>query len=171
MLRPRRKLANGFTLLELLAAVVVMAIISVVLTPVMLAASDSYIVARQVRSDTERLAFALDRITRIVRQAPIGESESGVGVASASATQLVFTDGTGIQLTGDTLELLDTSGAAVPLCRGVEALTIAYTGADGLTSTLATPQNTHRFSFTLASGGARLSVVVHPRIWIGQEAS
>lgn len=159
----------AFTLLELLAAVVVMSIIAAVIAPVVATASESYTVTREVRSSTERVAYALDRVTRMVRQAPIGEDDSGVGVATATSTTLIFTDGSGLALDGDTLEMVLPTGETAPLCTEVESFEIRYLDRDGTTDVMATPERTHRFSITIRSGGAELSVLVHPRVWIGQE--
>ncbi len=159
----------GFTLLELLAAVVVMSIISVTLMPVIASASDSYVVARQVRSSTERAAFALDRVTRVIRQAPIGEDETGVGILSSTASSVEFTDGSGFQLIGTTLELLVPGEDAVPMCVEVDSFEIRYIGDDGLTDVRLTPGFTHRFEIEIETQGVVMSVLAHPRVWIGQE--
>ena len=159
----------GFTLLELLAAVVVMSIISVTLMPVIASASDSYVVARQVRGSTERAAFALDRMTRVIRQAPIGEDETGVGILSSTASSVEFTDGSGFQLIGTTLELLVPGEDAVPLCVEVDSFEIRYIGDDGVTDVRLTPGLTHRFEIEIETQGVVMSVLAHPRVWIGQE--
>jgi len=163
--------SSGFTLLELTAAVMVMAVIAGIIAPVILSASESYATARDVRGSTERVAYAMDRVTRLIRQAPIAVNQSGVGVHSASASELIFTDGRGLRLDAGTLEMIDTTGGSFPLCRHVEAFSIEYFGADGVSDTQATPDRTSRLVVTLRSGGAELTVIVHPRIWIGQEES
>lgn len=158
----------GFTLLEMLAAIVVMSIISVTLMPVLGGASESYAVAREVRSSTERAAFALDRITRVVRKAPIGAADTGVGITSATVSSIEFSDGTGFQLVGTTLEMLVPSSTPVPLCFNVDSFVVQYTGDDGVSDALLTPTLTHRFTFTIETSNVQLAVVVHPRVWIGQ---
>jgi len=166
----RSKYANlhAFTLLELMAAIVVMSIISVVLLPVLTSASESYTTTREVRARTEHMAFALDRIARMIRQAPIGADDSGVGIQTATANSVVFADGTGIELSSGQLELVVPGESNALLCDGVDSLSIQYFANDGITSTLATPTDTHRISVTLTSGQLTMSVVAHPRVWIGQ---
>lgn len=164
------RIQHGFTLIELLAAILVMSIISVTLMPVIASASESYIVARQVVGSTERAAFAIERITRIVRQAPIGPSDEGVGIANATTTSVEFTDQTGVQLVGTQLEMLVAGADPVPLCFNVESFEIRYIGADGLTNTILDPTNTHRIEFMITTQGTQLSVLAHPRVWIGQGA-
>jgi len=167
-LKPHSK--PGFTLIELLAAIVVMSIITVTIVPVIGAASESYAVARQVRSSTERAAFALDRITRIVRQAPIGVGGTGIGIATASSTGVLFTDGTGVQLVGTTLEMLVPGKNPTPLCFNVSSFTVQYLGDDGVSNTILKPTLTHRIGFTIVTENVKLSVLVLPRVWIGQVA-
>jgi len=170
MLSSDKKSIPGFTLIELIAAITVMSIITVSIMPVIGAAGESYAVARQVRSSTERAGYALDRITRITRQAPVGAGNSGVGVASAGSTSLVFTDGTGVQLTGTTLEMLVPGENPVPLCFDVSSFTVEYFGDDGVSNTILTPTQTHRFGFKVITENVEMSVVVLPRVWIGQVA-
>lgn len=160
---------HGFTLIELLAAILVMSIISVTLMPVIASASESYIVARQVVSSTERAAFAIERITRIVRQAPIGPDDVGVGIASATTTSIEFTDQTGVVLVGTDLEMLVPGSDPVPLCFNVESFEVRYIGADGITNTILDPTRTHRIEFLITTQGTQLTILAHPRVWIGQE--
>lgn len=167
----RRNNPKAFTLLELTAAVVVMSIISVVLLPVLSAASDAYITTRTIRTSTEQSAYALDRIARIIRQAPIGPGDEGVGIQSATLTSLEFTDGTGFEINDGALEMLVPGSTNAKLCPNIDDLVIQYFADDGITSTLATPTQTHRICVTLTSGELRMSMVVHPRVWIGQEGS
>lgn len=162
---------RALTLLEVLAAIVVMSVISVVLMPVVTSASESYTVTRDVRARTERVGYALDRISRIVRQAPIGVGDGGIGVVTATNRSVAFSDGTGFGLNGSTLEMLVPGTDAQPLCQGVDELEILYLDDDGVTSSLAVPTNTHRFVVTVTSGDLVMSVVIHPRIWIGQEST
>jgi len=160
---------HGFTILELLAAIVVMSIISVTLMPVMSAASESYTVSRQARSSTERAGFAIDRILRIIREAPIGTDNSGVGITTSTSSSVEFTDGSGLQLTGTTLEMLVPGSSPVPLCFDMESFEIQYLAEDGITSSAIAPSTTHRFAIILTTDNVTMSAVAFPRVWIGQE--
>ncbi len=159
---------HGFTLLEMIAAIVVTSVISVTLMPVVAGASDSYASARDVRNSTERVAFALDRIIRIAREAPIGEGGTGVGIASATQSKVVFSDGTGIELSGTTLEMLVPGGNPVPLCFDVDSFVIQYFGEDGVADMILTPTQSHRLAFTITTENIEMSVLAYPRVWIGQ---
>lgn len=163
-------LRQGFTLLEVLAAVLIMGVIGAVVLPVVATASESYTVTREVRNSTEQVAFALDRVSRVVRQAPIGAGDTGLGVQTASASSLEFTDGTGFRLEAGDLVMLVPGEDAALLCAEVDSLEISYLASDGQTSTLATPTETHRIVVTMGVGQLRMSVIAHPRVWIGQEA-
>jgi type II secretory pathway pseudopilin PulG len=169
MKRYKSHTAHAFTILELLAAIVVMSVISVTLMPVMSAASESYTVSRQVRSSTERAGFAIDRILRVIREAPIGTDNSGVGITSATSSSVEFSDGSGLQLTGTTLEMLVPGSSPVPLCFDVELFEIQYFADDGVTSSSLTPSTTHRFGIKLTTDNVTMSAVAFPRVWIGQE--
>lgn len=158
----------AFTLLELIAAVLVMSIISVVLLPVLTTASESYTTTRSIRTSTEQVAFALDRMARIVRQAPIGTDDTGVGISSATVSSIEFFDNTGFAFNNGAIEMLVPGASNAKLCPNVDDLSIQFLAEDGITSTLAAPTTTHRVCITVTSGDLRMSVIVHPRIWIGQ---
>jgi len=166
---------HAFTLVEMLAAIVVMSIISVVIMPVIASASDSYAVARNARTSTERTGFALTRIATIIQSAPIGPivpgTKPGVGVTSATTNSIQFTDNTGVQLSGTTLQMLVPGKQATSLCFNVDQFTISYLADDGMTDTMATPSRTHRFVFQLTAENVTMAILVHPRVWIGQTIS
>jgi prepilin-type N-terminal cleavage/methylation domain-containing protein len=166
-----RSTRGAFTLLELVAAVLVLSIISAVLMPVLSSASESYTTTRSIRTSTEQAAYALDRVARIIRQAPIGAGDAGVGILTATSTSLEFTDGTGFELNNGALEMLVSGTGNAKLCPNVDDLSIQYFADDGITSTLTAPTITHRICVTITSGDLRMSVVVHPRVWIGQGES
>ena len=91
------------------------------------------------------------------------------GVTSATSRSLVFENNKGIQLTGSTLELLDSSGEAHELCTGVDRIQLTYEDAGGAPMTLVTPKTIHRVSLTIQSGSIQLSAYATPRTWIGRE--
>lgn len=162
---------DAFTLLELLVTVLLMGIISAVLLPVISSASEAYSITQDVRARSEHIAHALDRAARIIRQAPIGTDDEGLGVVNASVSTLELSDGTGFELNGSTLEMLVPGRANTTLCQDVDDLVIQYIAEDGVTNTLASPVNAHRIIVTITSGDLTMSVVAHPRVWIGQGAS
>jgi len=161
---------NGFTLLELLASVVIMGVIGAVVFPVISASSEAYTTTREIRNRTESVAHALDRMVRVVRQAPIGASDTGIGVTTATPIALEFSDGTGFELNSGAIKMLVPGEANAMLCTNIDALSIQYLAEDGMTSTVSTPSVSHRIVVTITSGDLRMSAIGHPRVWIGQEA-
>ncbi|MFG0245829.1 MAG: prepilin-type N-terminal cleavage/methylation domain-containing protein [Phycisphaerales bacterium JB052] len=162
---------KAFTLLELLVTVLLMGIISAVLLPVISSASEAYSTTRDVRARSEHIAHALDRVARVIRQAPIGTDDEGLGVVNASVSTFELSDGTGFELNGSSVEILVPGQPNAILCEDVDDLVIQYIAEDGITNTLADPVNAHRVVVTITSGDLSMSVVAHPRVWIGQGAS
>lgn len=162
---------RAFTMLEMIAAVIVMSIIAAVITPVISSASEHYTTTRQIRTQTEQMAFAVDRMARMLRQAPIGSGGSGVGISSATASSITFSDGTGFLLDSGRIEMLVPGQSNALLCPDIDTMIIEYLASNGVTSTLATPELTHRVAVTLTSGDLRMSILIFPRVWIGQEGT
>ncbi len=152
------------TLLELVAAMTVISVVAAVLLPVINGAADGYASAVSTRRAVEAVAFATDRAVRLLRETPEGATPGTVGIASSSADAVRFTDGRGLRRVGDTLEVLDETGAAAVLCRGVSAFEIGYFGDNGTTPTMGTPTATQRYTVRLAASGAELRAVAFIRV-------
>lgn len=152
----------AFTLVELVAAMTVLAVVAAVLAPVMSAAGDAYASAVSLRRGTERAAFAMERAVQVLREAPAGVAAGTLGVSSASTSMVLFTDNRGLELEAGVLYLLDPAGRAV-LCRGVTAFELTYLAADGQTSVIATPAQTQRFHVRLSASGVELRAAVFAR--------
>lgn len=152
--------ARAFTLLELTLVMLIFAVIGAVVTPVIIAATDSYASARSLRSRTENAAFALDRVRRIIREAPRG-SATRLDVAESGTDVLVFTDDTGVRLNGTTLELVTPAGTA-PLARAVSAFVLSPLAPDGVTPIA--PDDAHLFDFSLTIDGVTLTGAALPRV-------
>jgi prepilin-type N-terminal cleavage/methylation domain-containing protein len=168
MNRRVQRFRSGFTLLELMASVLIMGVISAVLLPVISASSDAYTVTREIRANTENMAFAIDRIARIIREAPIGTDSTGLGVQTATVSTITFTDGTGFELDTDGIMMLVPGESPTLLCPDVDSIQIQYFASDGVTSTLVTPTETHRIVVTITTGQLQMSIVAFPRVWFGQ---
>jgi prepilin-type N-terminal cleavage/methylation domain-containing protein len=154
---------RGFTLLELVLAMTVVAVVSVVVTPVLLASADAYAAARDLRRTADEAAFATSLVTRTIREAPPGDS-TRIGVVSADADSLIFTNDTGVRLTGGTLEAVTPQGP-VPVARGVSALAFVYVSDDGVTP--CPPAEAHRVHVSLTVRGLTVSAVAFPRVNVG----
>jgi prepilin-type N-terminal cleavage/methylation domain-containing protein len=171
MTTQHRVSSRGVTLIELIAAIMVMSVIASVIMPVIVSSTESYATARTVRLSTESLAYASDQLQRVIRKAPSGEGGSGLGVLIGTSERVEFLDGTGVELVGTDLSLLVPGGDPVVLCRDVDMFRLSYIGDDGRTSVLADPTTAHRVGFRIQNQGSVISAVAFPRVWIGQEGS
>lgn len=162
---------RGFSLLELLVATIVMSIISVVVMPVIMSSTDAYAAARDTRSDTDRVLYALERAARIVRETPFAADESGLSVQTASSTQFILTDGSGFRLSRTEFELLKPGGQASLLCDDVSRVQISYFDDSGNAMTIVNPAQVHRVNLRLESGSVVLEAYALPRSWIGRGES
>ncbi len=152
----------AFTLVEVVVSVVVLGVVAAVTLPVVGGVTNAFSAAVSVRERTERVAFALDRCVRLLREAPAGSDASTVGITTASSSQVLLSDGRGLEVSGGVL-LLRTGSSTAPLCRNVTAFTISYLGTDGVTSTLAAPGGTHCFRIVLVADGVTLAGAAFPR--------
>jgi hypothetical protein len=151
------------TLVEMVAAIVVISIVGAMVLPIMAGATDAYAESAAVRRASERAAYAMERSIRLLRDVPPGAIAGDLGISAAAADAVTLTDGRGLVLRGDVLMLVTPSGET-PLVPGVRSFTIGYVGADGVTSVLATPRLAYRFTIALNVEGLELRSVVAPRV-------
>ncbi len=158
---------RAMTLLEMTAAITVLGVISAAILPVIASSADAYASAARTRRDTERIAFAAERCVRLLREADAGAAVGELDISIAAPDHVLFTSGRGFRLDGADLVLIMPGEPEAPICRDVDSLVIQYLGADGVTSTSATPNATHRFNVTIESGDLALSVTAFARAQIG----
>ncbi len=163
-----RRVRRGFSLLEMIMASTVMSIVAVVIVPVIMASTDSYVSSRDTRASTDRVLYALERVARLVREAPFAADESGLDVLSATDAQLIFVDGSGVRISGDRLELLGPGGNASVLCTGIDKMDLSYFDSSGGSMGTADPRSIHRVSLWIQSGQITLEMYAMPRAWIGR---
>lgn len=156
--------SRGFSLIELVASLVIVSVISAVLAPVLNSAADALVTARELRRASDDAGFAMATVTRLLREIPPGESVN-LELSSADATSIVFGDGRGVRLSDATLEMVTPTGSA-PFARAVTAFEIVYLADDGRTPSA--PEEAQRFHVTMTVGGMTLSGVVFPRVNTGQ---
>jgi len=156
--------SRGFSLIEMVASLVIVSVIAGVLAPVLNSAADEIAAARDLRQASDDAMFAMASVTRILREASAGDGVN-LGLSSADSTTVVFLDGRGVRLRGDILEMLTDAGAA-PLARGVTHFEVIYVAADGMTP--CPPQDAQRFHVTLTVRGLTLAGVVFARVNTGQ---
>jgi type II secretory pathway pseudopilin PulG len=155
---------RAVTLVEAVASIVVIAVVSAAVLPLVTGTSDSYASAATTRRAAERGAYAMERMIRLLRDAPPTTVPGELGIAIATPTTLRYTDGRGLELTGDTLYLRDTDSSLSVLCREVDAMSIDYLGADGVTDTMSVPADTQRFNVTLRTAGFELRSAALARV-------
>lgn len=161
-IQPARRRAA--TLVELVASITVLAVVGGASLPIISGATDAYAGAAETRRACERGAYAMERAIRLLRDAPEGASAGTVGIASATASEIVFTDGRGLRLSGDTLLLLSPGGVQSTLCEDVDAFAIACLADDGRTSTASDLSTTQRFHVEITVRSFNLRAAAFPRI-------
>ena len=164
---PLHRRRAGLTLLELIASITIMSVIAVSVFPVIASSADAYASATQTRTRTERVAFALDRCIRLLREASGSDPVGSLDITTAAADRVVFADGRGIALSAGSLVYLESGQPDAPLCRDVSAFQISFIGADGVTDTIATPEDTQRFNISITADGLTLTGSAFARARIG----
>lgn len=155
---------RGFTLIEALMVVTILGIIAAGTLPIMQGVATNAAASDRTRRTCEAGAYAMDRIARLLRDAPAGTTTGTLAVTSAAPDTIGFADNRGLFIKGDQLWFRDQSGSEDVLITNVEAFEITYLAADGVTDTSATPQTTQRFVVRLVTGGLELRIAVFPRV-------
>ncbi|MCW5777683.1 MAG: hypothetical protein KIS87_14700 [Phycisphaeraceae bacterium] len=156
------------TLLEVTLSIVIVAVIASVVVPVTASLGDAYVSAADTREAADDAAFALDRVVRLLREAPEGDVGGRIGIVRADANAVEFTDTRAVELIGTDLVLTDDDGMQGVLCRDVSVLEIGYLAADGMTDCAATPEETRRFTVRLVVRGVELRAAAFARVTIVQ---
>lgn len=167
-MNPNRKTsrAQGFTLIELMAAMVVIGVLGVVTSEIIAQAARGYSLAAESRTAHEQLALALDRLGRVVTRAPGGSAPGSPGISATTTTSLTLTDGSRVLLSGGTLVLDTPEDSGLILLSGVTAFELVYLDHAGValvTVAADTPSRTRRIAVRLAAGGAELRTILTPR--------
>lgn len=160
---PRPASRAGVTLVELIVTVTVLGIVGAATMPVILGVSQAYAQSTQARAAIERNAFAIDRITRWVREIPEGATPGTVAIASASSSSIRLTDARRIELANGRLVQIDSTGESAVLIENVTGFVLTCKGADGVADTSGSPAQTQRIAFTLTSDGVTLAGIAFIR--------
>jgi prepilin-type N-terminal cleavage/methylation domain-containing protein len=155
---------RGFTLLESLMVVTILGIIAAGTFPVMQGVATSAAASDRTRRAAEAGVYAMDRVSRLLRDTPAGATEGTLGLTSANSDGIEFSDGRALFMKGADLYYRDVSGGEGPLAIGVEAFEMTYVAADGVTDASATPLLTQRFIVRLVVDGFELRTAVLPRV-------
>ncbi len=163
-----RRTRRGLTLLEVTLSMVIIAVIAAIVVPVTASLGDAYASAADTREAAEDAAYALDRVVRLLREAPESGVPGQIGFARVESSAVEFTDNRAVELIDTDLVLTDASGVQGILCRQVAAFEIGYLAADGATETAATPEETRRFTVRLVARGVELRGAAFARVTIVQ---
>lgn len=158
---------HAFTLLEAALAMTVLSVLAAVLSPMMLAASQSYATAFRVREATEQSAYAMDRVVRMLRETPISQTSPDLlAIVQASPSMIQFESGHRIELIDDTLMMTGSDAISGSLCQQVDIFEILSIDSDGQTP-VSDATHAHSFRIRLRAAGLELSSVVFPRVRMG----
>lgn len=156
------RLQYGFTLLEALVTTIVLGVIAGVTLPLISSATDVYAASSTASNVVDELTFTMDRVVKVLREAPLGNVPETIGVASASSTGVQFTDGTGFRLENGELLLRNPDGTEGIVATGIDSLELRYKAADG-TDSKNTPETTQRFEIEISENGLLLRSVAFCR--------
>lgn len=145
----------GFTLIELIVAVVVLGFVAILGGPVLQVVFDSYLTETRIQEVDSRARHALERLVRELRGARLASLGAGGGL-----TSLTFTDqdGTSVlyNLASGNLQRT-TGGVARVLADGVTVLTF------DVVTTAATPSIRVVAAFTQGNQVGNFESLVYPR--------
>lgn len=147
---------RAFTLVELLAVMVVLSALAAATAPIVASAGRTYADAAERREASQELAFALTRAARA-----LGDARGEVSTAAPAAIEL--TTGERLEKLGSTLWLTLPAAAPAPLCAGVDAVTLQYFESDGVTDCSADPARAQRLHIQIERAGVRFATVIHLR--------
>ncbi|KAA0215993.1 MAG: hypothetical protein DYG94_09880 [Leptolyngbya sp. PLA3] len=153
---------GGFTLLEATVTTVVLSVVAVAVLPVINGATEAFSAASMTERMVDETSYALDRVLRLLREAPSGEDAGSIGVSTLDDEQVIFSDGTGCRLSGGSLELRSAGGAWDELCADVDEFELRALDASGA-DTSGAPGLVQRFEVRLARGEFELRSVVFCR--------
>lgn len=148
-------LRRGFTLIEAVVTTVVLSVLAAAVLPVVNGSTEALNAASQAERLVDASCYAIDRIVRLLREAPPGPDLGTTGVVSLGAEQVVFSDGTGCRLNAGVLQIRFSDGTWGDLCDGVDDFEIRARNAAGGDSSSA-PAETQRFEVSLVRGGFEL---------------
>ncbi|MBX3323757.1 MAG: hypothetical protein KF757_12280 [Phycisphaeraceae bacterium] len=160
------RVRSAFTLVEAVATTVVLSVIAAITLPVINASTDSYAAAATASRVVDETCYAMDRIVRLLREAPLGPTVATLDIASMTSDSVRFADGRGIELSGDTLLVRFEDGATAPICRGVQEFELRSIRSDG-TDAGADPMEAQRFEVRLKAGGLEVRSVAFARARYG----
>lgn len=155
---------TGFTLVELIAVVVILGLISVFAGIFITTGVRGSLAARQAEENAQRAQIALQRISLELRDLNGGPGSGGAPIVTAASVRYTTsqTDLGGARTlaydaTAKRINLTPASGVPQPLVDGVEACTMGFSGASATSNIVFT------ITFTLTGTGTPFTITVKPR--------
>ena len=142
LVRPRfRRAVRGFTLIEAIATIVILAALGSIASAIIVEASDGYVSARVHAQLHTEASIAMDRIVRELRNIPLDENASDVvpDIDSIDDESISWNDDYSISLSGSDIEIVEDGGPERMLLSDVSALNIQV--FDDENDTLSQPRN------------------------------
>lgn len=123
----RKTSRRGFTLVEAVATITILAVVSMAASRIIFAAADVYAGEATRAELTLDLSAAMERMTTELRAIPSRDASPGTPwIDSATASGVTFGDGSMLALVSDRLELTIEGGPARVLLEDVTAFELAY---------------------------------------------
>ena len=135
-LRSRPPRGRGFTLFEMVAGIIIVAVIATIGATMMGKGFSSFFLAREVVQNDWQGRLAMERMTRDIRAA-----RTPADITTMTSAQLTFTDSDNdtisYVLSGTTLTRTQNGGTPQVLADNATGLTLSYLQSDGLTAAAA----------------------------------
>ena len=168
----QRGLRSGFTLVELVATIVILAAIGSIASNLILTSTDGYVDAATSAQLHTEASIGLDRIVRELRKIELDDAASEVApnIDSVTAASIAWNDNCNLTLTGSNLMLVDNGAAAAVLLSDVSSFSVQAFDADNtaMASTLngAECDDVRRILITLTLQRAGVSEILRTKLFI-----
>ncbi|MEM7627988.1 MAG: prepilin-type N-terminal cleavage/methylation domain-containing protein [Planctomycetota bacterium] len=156
---------QGFTLVEVLAAIVVISIIGSIVVPVLTTLSRRHVDAVRERASVQAMSHAADQIVRLLRESPT-RSDGSLAISVSAPDQIRFSDGRGLEFAAGDLVLHLDDGRSGTLLEAVDVFEIELLDAAGAAAP-AEPGEAWRIRYRVETGEQVVAGVVFPRARLG----
>lgn len=161
-----RQSSRAFTLIEMIATVTILGIMGAAVLPIVESAGLLYAESARAARSVERASFAIDRVCRFLRETPLNDSADALAIATIAPEQISLESGDGLAFERGQL-LITVDGRTATLCADVDAFELAAMGADGVTRTEGTPDQTRTIQVRLVVDGMEARTEVFLRSAMG----
>jgi len=117
-------LRRGFTLIELIATIVVLSVLGSVSAGIIFTATDGYLSATTTAGLHHEASLAMDRMTRELREIERADSAPEPRIDEVTSSSIRWEDDSELFLAGTTLQFIDAGESPVALAHDVSAFII-----------------------------------------------